>query len=417
MDVTIDPKALSGSIRAIPSKSDAHRLLICAALSDGPVRLLMDASSEDIDATVDCLKALGSVITKDSDGFTVLPIAAVPEDPLLDCRESGSTLRFLLPLAAALSPKACFTGRGRLPERPLRPLITAMEEHGVIFSQDRLPFAVTGRLKAGHYRVPGNVSSQYISGLLLALAALGGGSSVELKTQLVSSGYVKITCHALKRFQIEVVTTGRGWRIPPGQTVRSPGEIQVEGDWSNAGFFLVSGALGSDVTVKGLDPGSPQGDKLVLDVLGSFGAKVTADDHAIRVSKGHLKGRVIDCRQIPDALPILAVLAASSEGETEFINAGRLRLKESDRLSATARMIRSLGGSAKERPEGLVVQGASLKGGTVDGAGDHRIVMAAAIAATVCLRPVTIKGSEAVRKSYPHFFDDYISLGGRVHVL
>lgn len=417
MDIKITPARLSGIAAAIPSKSDAHRLLILAALADQPTTLQLPLASEDIQATCSCLEALGAGIRRDGDRVLVTPIRQVPSNPLLDCGESGSTLRFLLPVAAAIVSAARFTGRGRLAERPIAELKTALAAHGVTFSSEKLPFTVTGRLQPGDYSVPGNVSSQYITGLLLAMAAMGGGSSLTLETDLESAAYVDITLHALQRFAVEVGKTPAGWSMNGDQALRSPGKLTVDGDWSNAAFFLVAGAIGNLVTVKGLDLTSTQGDKLILEVLRTFGAGVEASEESVTVSKGPLEGCVVDLREIPDALPALAVLAACAKGETAFINAGRLRLKESDRLTAVADMIRSLGGKVQELPEGLIIQGGPLTGGTVNGYGDHRIVMAAAVAASVCREPVTITGAEAVRKSYPNFFEDYSALGGDIHVL
>lgn len=417
MDLKLIPSRLSGTLVAIPSKSDAHRLLICAALADAPTELILAAGSEDIDATISCLTALGAGIRPTPDGLLISPIRRVPEDPLLDCAESGSTLRFLLPVAAAIAPRARFNGRGRLPERPIHDLKTTLASAGIAFSADQLPFTISGQLVPGTFTVTGNVSSQYITGLLLAMAAMGGGSRLKLATALESAAYVDITRSALARFGVAVEATADGWVMPAGQHLHSPGRITVAGDWSNAGFWLTAGALGSAVSLTGTDPDSPQGDRHILDVLTAMGARVSQSADEIRVEPGDLTGTVIDVREIPDALPILAVAAAAARGETRFINAGRLRLKESDRLAAVAALLRDLGGQAEEMADGLIVRGGGLTGGTVDGCGDHRIVMAAAIAATICSQPVIITGAEAVRKSYPQFFDDYQRLGGTLHGL
>lgn len=417
MEVGIAPAPLHGTIRAIPSKSDAHRLLICAALADGPTRLTMPGTSADIEATMDCLQALGAGITRKGDAVTVSPIRSVPKNPLLDCRESGSTLRFLLPVAAALSSRARFTGRGRLPDRPIGELKSAMEAHGVTFSSGRLPFSLSGRLSGGAYTLPGNVSSQYITGLLLAMPKLEGGGTLALTSWLESAAYVDITLHALRRFGVTVDPRGGTYTVPGGQVFHSPGWLEVDGDWSNAAFFLAAGALASPVTVSGLNPDSPQGDREFLDLLRRFGAAVSVGETAVTAAPAPLHGCKIDVSGIPDALPVLSVIAACAEGETRFTNAARLRLKESDRLASTAAMLRALGGHAEELPDGLTVRGTALTGGTVDGCNDHRIVMAAAIAAVRCGGPVRITGAEAVRKSYPAFFEDITKLGGCVHVL
>jgi len=417
MDVKLAPGSLAGTLPAIPSKSDAHRVLICAALADRPTALRLPRTSADIDTTCACLEALGAGIARRGDTVTVSPIRDLPERALLDCGESGSTLRFLLPVAAALCPRVRFTGRGRLPERPIGELKAAMEAHGVAFSAEKLPFETAGLLAGGDYRLPGNISSQYITGLLLAMPKLLGDSTLTLTTALESAAYVDITLHALRRFGVSVTLRQNGYAVPGGQTFSSPGTLAVDGDWSNSAFFLAAGALGHPVTLTGLDMDSPQGDKAVLKVLHAFGAEVSVFGDAATVSPGPLRGITLDVAEIPDLLPVLAVVAACAQGETRFEGAARLRLKESDRLSSTAAMLRSLGGEAEELPDGLIVRGGTLTGGTADGCNDHRIVMAAAVAAVRCAGAVTVTGAEAVHKSYPAFFEDDAKLGGEVHVL
>lgn len=404
MNKTLSPATITGTIPAIASKSDAHRRLICAALGDRPTTLEISTTSRDIEATIDCLTALGAVIERRGDRVKVVPGANMPDGPLLDCGESGSTLRFLLPVAAALGGRTSFVGHGRLPQRPLDDLVRVMKAGGVSFSSDTLPFTISGKLTGGTYALPGNVSSQYITGLLLALPLLDRDSRIELTSPLESRGYVDMTISALKDFGINVTPTDRGWDIPGGQTFRGT-NAQVEGDWSNAAFWLCAGAVSGPVTVTGLRQDSCQGDKAVLDILKRFGAQVTTAENAVTVAPGALKGCEIDVSDIPDLLPVLAVTAACAQGETRFTGAARLRLKESDRLATTAAMLRDLGAQAQELPDGLVVSG-SLAGGTVDGAGDHRIVMSAAIASGRCRDAVTITGAEAADKSYPAFWDD-----------
>jgi len=412
--MTITPAHLSGTVKAIPSKSDAHRLLIASALADRCTKLVMTGGSEDISATIGCLRALGAYIELQSDGIAVSPIDDVPERPLLDCHESGSTLRFLLPVAAAVSEHAAFTGQGRLPQRPIGELCTAMGSGGVSFSSDRLPLETSGRLKSGVYRLPGGISSQYITGMLMALPITGGDSEIILTDKLRSGAYVDITLGVLKRFGIEVKKTDSGYFIPGGQRYRSPGKTEVDGDWSNGAFLLCAGAVGGSVTVSGLYPDSPQGDKGIVDLLRRMGADVSVNGNSVTVSGGKLRGCEIDIDETPDLLPALAMAAAFAEGDTSFVNGARLRIKESDRLAACAGLIADLGGSAEETADGLIVHGTGLRGGTTHGRGDHRIVMAAAIAAAGCKEQVTVTGCNAVNKSYPAFFDDYAKLGGRV---
>ena len=415
MDKTVTPGLLQGRVAAIASKSDAHRLLICAALADAPTRLAISTTSRDIEATASCLRALGAKIVAREGELAVTPIAATLEEPLLDCSESGSTFRFLLPVACAVSAKARFTGAGRLPERPIGELMRAMRKQGVAFDAERLPFTTQGRLRPGRFELPGNVSSQYVSGLLFALPILAGDSEIALTTPLESAPYVAMTLSSLARFGIKVQETQTGWRVPGGQRYRSPGGLAVEADWSNAAFFLAAGAAGGPVTVAGLARDSVQGDKAVVDCLRAFGARVTVEGSAFTVRQAPLRAITVDLREIPDALPILAVLATRAQGTTRFIHGERLRIKESDRLAAVADMLKNLGARVAETADGLAIEGSPLAGGTVQGRNDHRIVMAASIAATFASGPVTITDAQAVSKSYPGYWEDFELLGGIAH--
>ena len=417
MIASISPAPLSGKISAVASKSDAHRLLILAALSEGETRLQMEQRSEDIDATIRCLRALGARIELQADGVCVRGIERVPEHARLDCGESGSTFRFLLPVAAALGVSAQFTGEGRLPERPIGELLQALRTHGLRFSSDQLPFHIKGTLLGGAFELPGNISSQYLTGLLLALPLLEQDSRILLTTPLESAAYVDITLHALRRFGANVLVQKNEYRIPGAQSYRSPGNLRVDGDWSNASFFLAAGALAAPVGVSGLSLASPQGDKAMLDALMAFGAGVEATEHAVRVSPARLRGCTIDVGDMPDLLPVLAVIGACASGETRLINAARLRLKESDRLASVSAMLRALGAKVEEQADALVILGGRLTGGDVHSCHDHRIVMAAAIAAIRCEGDVCILGAEAVKKSYPAFFSDYNQLGGKANVV
>lgn len=417
MNVSIRPAPLSGEIAAIASKSDAHRLLILSALSEGETQVRMGQRSEDIDRTIDCLKALGAEISPEPDGVRVRGIERPAEDPLLDCGESGSTFRFLLPVAAALCAHARFTGGGRLPERPVGELMRAMAEHGVAFSAEHLPFSTSGRMTGGGYTLPGNVSSQYLTGLLLALPLLEQSSTVTLTTRLESAAYVEITLAALKRFQIDIPAKNGVYRISGGQRYRSPGELTAEGDWSNAAFFLAAGALEKPVRVTGLRLNSPQGDKAILDALMAFGAPVSAAGDAVLVSPAPLCGCEIDVGNTPDLLPVLAVLGTCASGETRLVNAARLRLKESDRLASVSAMLQALGGHVQQKQDALLIRGGGLTGGEVDSFHDHRIAMAAAVASVRCKEAVTILHADAVNKSYPAFFEDFNKLGGQANVV
>ena len=417
MNIVIEPSPLKGEIAAIPSKSVAHRMLICAALADGPTTLRIPKTSDDIDATADCLRALGAAITVNNEDYIVEPIAQIENIPLLDCGESGSTLRFLLPVAAAAADRCRFDGHGRLPERPLSDLTDAMKEHGVSFDGEKLPFTIGGRLRGGIFRLPGNVSSQYITGLLLALPLCEEDSVIELTTALESASYIDITLSVLKTFGITVHCERNRYIIPGKQVFRSPGTLPVEGDWSNAAFFLTAAALNNDIAMTGLNPNSAQGDLKIIALLEQLGAVTQKDNGRLTLRSDELKGCTIDIQDTPDLLPVLSVAAAFAQGKTTFINAARLRLKESDRLASSAAMIENLGGRAEVGEDELTVYGTGLIGGTVDSCNDHRIAMSAAVAATRCSKPVTILNAEAVKKSYPGFYNDYNKTGGKAHVL
>ena len=411
MNITLPAGELCGTVAIPASKSQAHRLLICAALGKTPVKLHCDGLSKDITATARCLQALGAEVALENDNTIHLTPSAVQSPAALPCGESGSTLRFLLPVAAALGVEATFWMEGRLPQRPLAPLDSEMERHGVTFTREGDTLTITGQLSAGDYTLPGNVSSQYISGLLMALPMLHGDSTLTVTGKVESAAYIAMTEDALRLAGIDFEKEGWTYRIPGGQVCALPRELHVEGDWSNAAFFLCAGALSKDgVTVTGLNMASSQGDRAVVDILRQFGARVAESESSVTVTAAPLHGITIDAKAIPDLVPVLSVTAACAAGETRIVNAGRLRLKESDRIATTAALLRALGGSVEEHPDGLTIRGAALTDGTVDAANDHRIAMSAAIAAIRCA--VTVEGIECVRKSYPRFWEDYTALKG-----
>ena len=392
MDICITPKKLYGNINAIPSKSQAHRMLICAAFSDQPTTLICPETNRDIEATANCLTALGAGITWLSNGYRVKPIEEVPFRASLPCQDSGSTLRFLLPIAGALGVDTVFQMTGRLPQRPLTPLWEEMERMGCTLTRPTADtIRCTGRLRSGEYAINGTISSQFITGLLFALSLLSGQSRLQVLGKLESAPYVSMTLAAMERFGISC----NDYCFPGNGRFHSPGTVTVEGDWSNAAFFLAAQALGSPIQVGNLNPDSPQGDRACARLLPELKDKLT-----------------ISAADIPDLVPILAVTAAANQGAV-FTDIGRLRLKESDRVASVMDMLRALGGQAEADETTLTVYGTGLHGGTVDSRNDHRIAMSAAIAATVCDSPVTILGAQCVEKSYPKFFTDYTSLGGQ----
>lgn len=419
MEIIIRGAELGGSIKAIASKSQAHRLLICSALSDAPADILCPESSDDIGATVRCLNALGAKIIRTEAGFHTLPISSVSDNCLLDCGESGSTFRFLLPIACALGVSAAFYSSGRLPERPLSPLYEELLSHGCRLSeQGKVPLRCEGLLKSGKYSISGSISSQFISGLLFALPLLTGDSELELTGEIESRSYIGLTLSALSKFGINIAEEDNRFFIKGDQKYISPGSAVVEGDWSNAAFWLCAGALSQKpVTCVGLDKNSAQGDAAVLKLLEAFGANVRIDENGATVSGGCLRGTGIDARDIPDLVPVLASLACVSEGTTVIKNAGRLRYKESDRLKAVESILKALGADISQTEDGLVISGKErLSGGRVSSFGDHRIAMTASIIAARCEDPVILEGAEAVKKSYPDFFTDYSRLGGNVEI-
>lgn len=418
MNVKLSPSALSGTVSAISSKSDAHRILIAAALADAPTEVQCNVLSADIRATADCLCALGTHIEFTGGKILVNPIRETKDFSSLDCNESGSTLRFLLPLVSALGVNGEFTGRGRLPERPVTELRQAMEARGVTFSSNGVfPIRTSGKLQAGKYILKGNVSSQYVTGLLFALPLLDGDSEIELLPPVESKAYIQMTLSTLRQFGISAEQSENRFYIKGKQAYRSPKSVTVDGDWSNAAFFLTAGALRAPVTVTGLFADSIQGDKAVLDVLLKMGAKVAWQGNAVTVSPAPLHGVTVDVSNIPDLVPILSVAAANADGVTEFQNAGRLRIKECDRLSAIAELLGTLGIRTEETADTLRVYGGTVQGGEVQGFNDHRMVMSAAVAATAAQGAVTVCGAQAIRKSYPHFFEDFKLLGGKADVL
>lgn len=414
MNVTLTPGARSGSVRIPASKSQAHRLLICAALGDREATLRCDGISKDIAATIDCLRALGAEIAETERGaLRVTPIRAAPEGiRTLDCGESGSTLRFLLPVVGALGARTVFRRTGRLPERPLAPLDALLMRRGMKIRSEGMELICEGKLLAGDYAISGGVSSQYITGLLLALPLLRGDSALTVTGKLESAPYIAMTEDALRLAGIRFGKEDCRYAIPGGQRCALPRELRVEGDWSNAAFFLCMGALSPEgVAVTGLNLASAQGDRAVLGILRRLGAAVEERENAVAVRRGALRGCAIDAAQIPDLVPALSVVAAAAEGETRIENAARLRLKESDRLRTTAALLTALGTDVEELQDGLAIRGAPrLRGGDVDAANDHRIAMAAAAAACACENPVTVKGAECVDKSYPAFWEDFACL-------
>ena len=413
MQVTLHTPAPKGALRAFPSKSEAHRYLICASLADAPTHIVCDATNDDIDATIECLCALGASITRTADGFDVMPITQAPIQADLDVRESGSTLRFLLPVVAALGTHARITRRGRLPERPLAPLDALLEQHGAHIENAGI-LDVFGQLCGIEYAIAANISSQFISGLLFALPLLDSPTdcTVRLIGHIESRPYLDMTLAALAAFGISVREQDGVLTIPAHSRYHSPDNLVVGGDWSGAAAFACMGAVGKHpITLTGLDAHSAQGDRAALDVLSRMGAQICVTPTEITVSPAPLHGVELNASDIPDLVPVLAATAALANGTTRITGAARLRIKESDRLSTTTAVLRTLGADITETEDGLIITGKpTLTGGEVPAFGDHRIAMTAAVASLGCTGAVTVDGAQAVAKSYPTFWEQLQAL-------
>lgn len=407
----LKPSKLEGEIKAIASKSYAHRALICAAISKNPSQIYFDKSSDDIDATISCLNELGAEIVRNKRGAFVNPIEKRDTIPLIDPKESGSTLRFLLPLSASIYDSCKFTGSARLSERPLIDLIKVMEENGVSFDRKKLPFMTFGKFDFEDVTIRADISSQYITGLMLTAANLNKNTKINLTEEIESKSYLNITISVMKAYGIDVREIGKSFEIF-GKKLHA-NDYRVEGDFSNASFFLAAGALSAPIKMFGLNINSKQGDRKILDILKDYGANVIINDNFIEVSPNLRNPLEIDLKNIPDMFPILAILASGANGKSRFYNIKRLRLKESDRIESTKQMIENLGGKFIEKnDEVFVIGNGKLKPGKVDSFNDHRIVMAAAIASFISEGNVEIINEKAVEKSYPSFFEDFSKLGG-----
>lgn len=397
--VKINSAALNGSVVLPPSKSVAHRALICSFLAGGgSVEPII--ASNDMKATTGILNSLKN------------------DEAVLNSIESGSTLRFMIPVAAALGREVTFTGEGSLLSRTIGEYQELLPKHGVkIECNGFLPAKLSGKLKNGNYEVNGDVSSQYITGLLMALASLEGDSAVVLKTPLQSKPYVDMTVKVLDDYGVKIKETDFGYLIKGGQTFKKMDYI-VEGDWSHSAFFLSAGAVGGTVTVKGLDMHSTQGDKAIIDVLKSFGADIEISDDGIICRKSELKGTEVDAENIPDLVPMIAVTAAFAQGTTVIKNAERLRFKESNRIESVVNNLKLMGADVTETKDGMIINGGTpLHSAQLKGYNDHRIVMAFSVAAANVEGETVIDDMESINKSYPSFFEDYKKIGGKCECL
>ena len=418
MHVKIKPIAPDGEILAISSKSDAHRAIICSALSNDKTNIHISNISKDIEATLDCIKSMGADYIKKDNVYEISPVKEILQNPVLDCNESGSTLRFMLPILSALGKGATFVGSGRLPERPMEPIIDLLKEHGNVFSNSKLPITVSGKTIPGTFNIAGDVSSQFISGLIFALPLLKEKSIINITTKLESSAYVDMTIDTVKKFGVNIEQNENEFIINQADNYISPKEYIVEGDWSNSSFFMVLGAVGGKTTIKNLNLNSYQSDKMILDALSLAGVNYTVSTNEIKVEKSEIKPFDFDVSECPDLFPVLSVLACSAKGKSTLYNAQRLRIKESDRIKTTKELILSLGGRAEETSDSLIIYGnGKLKGGIAKSYNDHRIAMSAFVASAICENEVILKDAEAIDKSYPSFVEDFKSVGGDVYVI
>ncbi len=422
--IKIQPGKLQGQVKVPPSKSMAHRAIICAALSNGCSTISNIDYSDDIIATINGMVALGAKIEKGEDYVVVYGLYrnknSIDKERIIDCNESGSTLRFLVPISLLFEGSSTFIGKGNLGKRPLTTYYNIFDRQAIDYSYDKeiLKLNISGKLKGDIFELEGNISSQFITGLLFTLPLLNRDSKIVITTELESKGYIDLTLMAMKDFGIEIINNDYKEFIIKGNQQYEPQDYRVEGDYSQAAFFLSADALGNNVTVLDLDINSMQGDKEVIDILKRMNVEFIAKNNSVKGNcKELLKSTVIDGSQCPDIIPVLAAVAALSEGRTEIINASRLRIKECDRLSAVKSELEKLGANITEKEDGLIINGVkTLQGGVETWSHkDHRIAMTLAIASTRCKEPIIIKDYECIAKSYPNFFEDFKMLGGVVN--
>lgn len=418
MQVKISSSKLSGRIKAIPSKSMMHRALITASLAKGTSKIENIIYSKDIIATIDALRAIGAKIDIFTDYAIVEGVSSPNKQAKIDCNESGSTLRFLIPVAAALGINAEFFGKGKLPTRPIDTYINAFSNKNVVFNyENTMPFSIEGKLFSGDFLIDGNISSQFITGLLFALPLLDGESNIKVVGELESKPYIDLTIEVLNAFGINIIENENGYTIKGNQQYKATDYI-VEGDYSQAAFFLVGGAFGEKVEVYDLNPNSKQGDKAIVDILKIAGANVEITADSVIVSPNQLNGFNLSVKQIPDLLPIVSCLAAICDGKSKLYDAERLKIKESDRLVAMATGLNKIGAKVVATDDSLEIKGVkSFSSNTVDSFNDHRIAMSLSICTAYIDGELIINNAQCVEKSYPNFFEDFNKIGGKSNVI
>ena len=419
--VKITPSKLKGSVTVPPSKSMAHRAILCAALAKGISRIDNIAYSNDIIATIKAMESLGTKIIKNKDHLIIDGTTTyTKQDSLIDCVESGSTLRFMVPISIVKENQIHFIGEGNLGKRPLNTFYEIFDRQNIDYSyQDNvLDLKIKGQLKADHYKIPGNISSQFITGLLYALPLVAGDSVIEITSNLESKGYIDLTLQILKTFGIEIINENYEQFIIKGNQNYVSNNLRVEADFSQAAFYLVAGAIGNEVVLKDLNLNSPQGDKVAIDILKSMGAKIKSVEGNIQVVANELHGAIIDASQCPDIIPVISVACAIADGQSDIINAIRLRIKECDRIVATRQELNLLGANITEYEDAMKVIGVeNIDGTNVSSHDDHRIAMMLAIASTICQKEIIIDNMDCVKKSYPNFWEDFVALGGKIDVI
>lgn len=423
MNVKIKPNEIKGKMKSIPSKSLLHRAIILSGIAKDREIILeqVNTISEDIEATLTCIEKLGAKTKVEGDSIRITSLGNIKKSKVeLHCKESGTTLRLLLPLVSTFSKEATVDCSEGLRKRPIRELIETLEESGLYFKEKGFPINISGNVTTDFFKIGGDISSQYVSGLLLLSSLLDQRSSIYLTTKLESRAYVNITIKVLRDFGIIVNELEEGvFEIYGGRDkILPPKEYQIEGDWSNAAFFLVGGCLGDSIKMSGLNLESSQGDKKIVQILKKAGAILTCSDDFISSNRSHLNSFEVDFSETPDLFPILSVVAALSKGQSILKGGERLKLKESNRIESTFQMLKSLGADVKKREDGLIIQGKEiLDGGIVNSFNDHRIVMSVTMASIRCKEPVSIVNAGAVKKSYPNFFEDFKKVGGIFDVI
>lgn len=417
--IKITPTLLKGNVKVPPSKSMAHRAIICASLAQGVSRIDNIEYSKDIEATIKAMQALGTTIDRHED-YVIIDGSTTytKQDSYIDCEESGSTLRFMVPISIVEENRVHFVGKGNLGKRPLTTFYDIFEKQniGYMYKDDILDLYIGGVLKPGDFELPGNISSQFITGLLFALPLLDGGSTITVTSPLESKGYIDLTLQMLERYGIHIYHENYQFYSIGGNQRYQAQNYRVEADFSQAAFYLVAGAIGNDVTLLDLNLDSMQGDKETLEILERMGATIETTEEGIKVSAKELYGVSIDASQCPDVIPVVTVACSVAAGSSDIVNAGRLRIKECDRIEATVSQLGGLGADILEEETSMKVEGvSSLRGGIGKTYDDHRIAMMLAIAATICEKEVIIDNKECVQKSYPSFWEDYQMLGGVIH--